>query len=620
MRHRGPDESGIAVDTGFAFGHRRLRILDLSPLGRQPMETPDGALVLVYNGEIYNYLDLKRELEAKGARFRSTSDTEVLLYGLYYDGISFIERCNGMFAFAAYDKRHRRGWLARDRLGIKPLHFFVDRGVLTFASEIKSILKLTGCARTPYLPAISSYLSFRYPIGHKTFFENIESLAPGTYVTVENGEMKATRYWQPEQAFARQAEDKGEAYYLEALRGHLQSAVGKRMVADVPVGAYLSGGVDSGAIVAIMAGLSDHPVQSFTIGFSEPGYDEFAYARQVADRYRTDHHEVVLAGEDYFQTMVELIGYKDAPLSVPNEVPLYKMSKELKKHITVVLSGEGADELFGGYGRIFRSTDDFDKARRAAELDGPLDEETAAFCRAFTEKYGVSSFRDPVTHFLHNYRYTDVPLKRSLLRLDVDSLEQSLVAQFQELFDHLPGETYRNQAFYTFEKLHLLGLLGRVDMATMAASVEARVPFVDHELVEFAFGLPEHYKLRWHDERARAAGRSMLGDAVSEQLDTPKWILKKACEPLLPHTILYRRKMGFPVPLDHWFGGTFLDFARSVLLDGRAKRRGLLNVKSIAGILDKADLSSNHPMAMKMWMLINLELFFQRYFDAEEAA
>jgi asparagine synthase (glutamine-hydrolysing) len=619
MQHRGPDDEGMARGARFAFGHRRLSILDLRAHARQPMETPDGALVLTYNGEIYNYKSLKRDLQAKGARFRTTSDTEVLLYGLYYDGIAFIERCNGMFAFAAYDKRTDCCWVARDRLGIKPLYYLMDDGVLTFSSEIKSILRLTGCSRTLNLQAVSSYLSFRYPIGNATFFENLDALSPGTYLTIQNCAVTETRYWDPREAFARQRHDKGEAYYLDALEERLTDAVRKRMVADVPIGAYLSGGVDSSAIASIMAGHSSHPVKSFTIGFREKGYDEFDYARVVAEQYQTDHHEIVLGGDDYFRTMVALIGYKDAPLSVPNEVPLYEMSKELKKYITVVLSGEGADELFGGYGRIFRSTDDFDKAQLAGQ-SAVHDAATATFCAAFGDKYGVPLFQRPVDHFLHNYRYTDLPLKRALLNLDVDTLEQGLVGQFEDLFASLPGETYRNKALYTFEKLHLLGLLGRVDMTTMATSVEARVPFVDHTLVEFAFGIPDQYKLRWLSADAKRASRPLLGDAVSETLDTPKWILKKACEPLLPKTILYRKKMGFPVPLDRWFGDKFNDFARDILLGSHSRERGLLNTKNLEIILDKTDLGTDHPMAMKMWMLVNLELFLRRYFDAEESA
>ena len=611
MEHRGPDDSGIVMDDRFVFGHRRLSILDLSSKARQPMVTPDGVLTLTYNGEIYNYETLRKSLQNRGVKFQTTSDTEVLLYGLYYEGIDFIKRCNGFFAFAAFDKRTNCCWVARDRLGIKPLYVHDDGKYLTFSSEIKSILALVGCQLELNLKSVSSYMSFRYPIGNQTFFEGIECLSPGNYLTIKNGRKQQFQYWDPKEAFNKQSEDKGESYYIEGLSAQLQAAISKRMVADVPVGAYLSGGVDSSLIAAVMATHTDHPLKSFTIGFDEPGYNEFEYASLVAQQYQTDHHEIILNADDYFQKLNTLIEFKDAPLAVPNEVPLYEMSKQLKKHITVVLSGEGADELFGGYGRIFRSTDEFEKANLAHSHQDP---ELAIFQAAFIRKYGVSSFSKQIDHFLHNYRYTSVNLKKSLLNLDIDVIEKELVGEFESLFDSLPGQSYLNKALYTFEKLHLQGLLGRVDTTTMATAVEARVPFVDHELVEFAFSIPEHYKLRWKSAADAENARSKLGNDISELHDIPKWILKKTGESFLPNKILYRKKMGFPVPLDKWFGGKFKTLAQDILLSSACKERGLINNRAVEAILNKADVSADHSMAMKLWMLVNLELFQVRYF------
>jgi len=614
MEHRGPDDSGVITDDRFIFGHRRLSILDLSTKARQPMVTPDGALTLSYNGEIYNFKALRKSLQNKGAKFHTTSDTEVLLYGLYYEGIDFIKRCNGFFAFAAYDKRTDCCWIARDRLGIKPLYVHDDGKFLTFSSEIKSILALTKFEAKLNVKSVSSYMSFRYPIGNQTFFEHVECLAPGNYLTIKNGSKKQIQYWDPRDAFDKQSEDKGESYYIEGLKAQLEDAISKRMIADVPVGAYLSGGVDSSLISAVMAMHTDHPLKSFTIGFDEPGYNEFEYASLVAQQYKTDHHEIILNADDYFQKLNTLIEFKDAPLAVPNEVPLYEMSKQLKKHITVVLSGEGADELFGGYGRIFRSTDEFEKAHLAAH--SPPDPELAIFQAAFIKKYGVSSFSKSVDHFLQNYRYTSINLKKSLLNLDIDGIEKELVGEFESLFDSLPGQSYLNKALYTFEKLHLQGLLGRVDTTTMATSVEARVPFVDHELVEFAFSIPEHYKMRWKSKADAENARSKLGNDISELYDIPKWILKKSSESLLPEKILYRKKMGFPVPLDKWFGGKFKALAQEILLSRACKERGLINQKSVESLLNKTDGSFDHSMGMKLWMLVNLELFQIKYFDS----
>jgi len=610
--HRGPDSSGMFHGRDFIFGHRRLSIIDLDPHANQPMVSECGNYILVFNGEIYNYLKLKNELSRQGYIFKTSSDTEVLLNAYMEYGIECIDKFVGMFAFALYDGVEDAFYIVRDRLGIKPLYFYKDDIHFFFSSEIKSILKLLKKKPRLNLDAISSYMSFRYPILNDSFFENIHSLAPATFLKIKNGRIETKEYWSPIERFKEQREDRGEEYYKERLKEILEDSVKLRMRSDVPFGAFLSGGVDSSIVAALMATNTNENIKTFTIGFKEEGFNEFKYANLVARRYNTDHHEILLGGDSYIENIQKLISFKDAPLSVPNEVPLYLMSKELKRYITVVLSGEGADEIFGGYGKIFRSPYDYERIKSLDNFDWKL-KQKKDLIENFREKYGVYSFDSEIEHFINLYSYTSMGEKKELLgaALDLNGIEQSLRVKFQDIFDQIKNESYTNKIMYAFEKIHLLGLLHRVDTATMAASVEARVPFVDHRLVEFAFTVPLKYKLKWKKERPE----TLMSDLISEEYDEPKYILKKTFEEMLPKEVLYRKKMGFPVPLNRWFGGEFNDFAKEILLSKVAKSRRLYNTDNIVRWLKSERLSKDHGFAMKIWMLINIELFIRKYID-----
>ena len=607
LSHRGPDDSGIYEYKNILLGHRRLSIIDLDNKAAQPMVSECGNYVIIYNGEIYNFQEIKKYLLKKGYRFKTKSDTEVLLYSFIEDGIECVKNFIGMFAFTILDKKRGEIYLVRDRLGIKPLYYYEDDNSFIFSSEIKSILKLLSYKPLLNIYAVSSYLSYRYPILNDTFFENIVSLPPAHYKKIElkSGKSYIQEYWNVSDKFKEQQEDKGEEFYIKKIRDILSNSVKYRMIADVPLGSFLSGGVDSSVVTALMVKNSDKPINTFTIGFKEEGYNEFEYARVVANKYHTNHHEIILEGKDYIENLQTLIHYKDAPLSVPNEVPLYLMSKELKKYITVVLSGEGADEIFGGYGRIFRSPYDFERLKNLKNNE--------EFMQNFKTKYKIDNFPNELEHFLSLYRYTSIEDKRTLLHssIDIDIIEQKLNKKFLHYFKELKNESYYNKIMYTFEKIHILGLLHRVDTTTMAASVEARVPFVDHRLVEFAFTIPVKYKLKWIKERPK----TLMSDKISENFDIPKYILKKAFEKELPKEILYRRKVGFPVPLHKWFGKNFNNYANSLLLSQKAKERNLYNVKNIQQWLNSDRLANNHSFAMKIWMLVNLELFIKKYFD-----
>jgi len=612
MHHRGPDDSAIYKEDNFIFGHNRLSIIDLSNHAKQPMHSICKNYTLVFNGEIYNYQELKEDLLTKGYTFKTKSDTEVLL-NLYIEyGIDCLDKLIGMFAFAIYDKIKNTYFIVRDRLGIKPLYYTLDQETFTFSSEIKSILALYNKNWTLDKTAISSYLSFRYPILNNTFFKNIYSLAPAHYIKIKDNNYDIVEYWSLKDKFKEQQNDKGEEFYIHKLRTLLESSVKYRMIADVPIGSFLSGGVDSSIITALMAQNSTLAVKTFTIGFEEDNFNEFQYAKIVANRYKTNHHEILLSGEDYINTMEKLISFKDAPLSVPNEVPLYLMSKELRKHITVVLSGEGADEIFGGYGRIFRSPYDLERIQNIDKLK-ISQEDKRAYCKEFFKKYLKQNFHSELEHFLSLYSYTSFEEKTKLLdnSINLGDIEKQLIKKFMFYFDEIEDESYTNKIMYVFEKIHLVGLLHRVDTTTMATSVEARVPFVDHRLVEFAFTIPLKYKLKWIKEKPKL----LMSDKISEEYDIPKYILKKSYEDMIPKEILYRKKMGFPVPLHSWFGGDFNTYAKSVLLSDQAKQRGIYNISNLEQWLNSDRLQHEHSFAMKIWMLINLELFCQKYFD-----
>ncbi|SEL70843.1 asparagine synthase (glutamine-hydrolysing) [Colwellia chukchiensis] len=608
LSHRGPNDSGFDTFHEQRLGHTRLSIMDLSDSGHQPMYSDCKNVALVFNGEIYNFKEIKARLATEGMTFTSQSDSEVLLNAYLHFGIDCIEHFIGMFAFIIVDKRAGKDctYVVRDRLGIKPLFYYQTEQGFIFSSEVKSILALAKRKFSLNKKTVSSYFSYRYSILDETFFEGIQNLSPGSYLHITKQGTTEHKYWQLAD-FVNQSEDKGEAYYLQRLDELLHSSIKYRMISDVPFGAYLSGGVDSSLVTAIMAKYSKEPIKTYTIGFAEAGYNEFNYADKVAQLYQTDHKAINIDAAEYFTTLNTLIRYKDAPLSVPNEVPLYLMSKALKKDITVVLSGEGADEIFGGYGRIFRSADDYTNQK--------LLRESPASAALYEKKYGQRQFATDLEHFIFNYSYTKPALKHSLLAKNIDwnIIESELNQRFEKSFNEVASSDYQTKMMYTFETVHLQGLLSRVDTTTMATSVEARVPFVDHRLVEFAFSIPNKYKLKWNSEKDQELAKNKMADDNSENHDTPKYILKKVGEKYLPDEVLYRKKMGFPVPLDKWLGGSFSEQAKQILVDKNNSANQVIDTEFVLSLLDDKELASNHALAMKVWMVLNLFAFCDTY-------
>lgn len=579
IAHRGPDGEGIATfSQNQGFGHRRLAILDLDTRANQPMINNDQTISIIFNGEIYNFQELKKEL-AGSYKFKTTSDTEVLLAGYQCKGLDWLlDHINGMYSFALFDAPKEKLFLVRDRFGIKPLYYYFKDHCLIFSSEIKGILA-SGLFEPSFNPAaIDEYLGYRYVREPNTFFKDIYQVPSAHYLTFHRGEfIQKKKYWQlPELNFETHYD---EQKILQATKSRLVDAVHRWLIADVRVGAYLSGGVDSSLTSAIMAQKLKDKVDTYTIGFQEEGFNEFKYAQMVADKYQTNHHAFVLQHKDYFKEWERLISFKDAPLAVPNEIPLAIMTSLLSKDITVVISGEGADELFGGYGRIFRSPFDFKHQ---------------------------TNYQDFFTYFSHLYEYVPREVRDTYL------VEQR---NYRSEFDQQIGSEFlrhknEENVFRFFHHYHIQGLLARVDMTTMQTSIEARPPFLDHQLIEYVYSeVPYSLKLKWNSPLDNLKAATQTADQYSEILDTPKYILKKIGEDFLPKEIIYRKKMGFPVPLTQWFP-KLESMALDLLTQANWVKKDKINE-----LIVEIKESNSTRSGQLLWMFLNVELFKQAYFS-----
>lgn len=579
LKHRGPNANEIeVVSNELGFGHRRLSIIDLDKRSNQPLYSNSRKTLIVYNGEIFNYKEIKKDL-INEYEFNTNSDTEVILAAYEIYGLDwFLKRANGMFAFALYDILQKKIFLVQDRFGIKPLFYYLENDVLVFSSEIKGILN-SGLVKAEFnYTAIDEYLGNRYIREPYTFFNNIYQLKAAKYLIVNhNLEVTEKDYWQlPKLNFN---EVQNETEIIEATDQKLQSTIKKWLISDVKVGTYLSGGLDSSVTTAMIAKMRGSGLDTYNIGFQEVGFNEFEYAREIAKLYSTNHHELLINDINFIDEWKKLIWYKDAPLSVPNEVPLAIMSNKLSKDITVVISGEGADELFGGYGKIFRTAFDFDN----------------------------HDIKDSFYNFFINkYEYTPRYVRdKYLLRSDNyrDFYDMSLKNEF---------ENYNNQEniFRFFHKFHIKGLLQRVDMTTMQTSVEGRPPFLDHELIEFVYtNVPYELKLKWKNLEAREKAKKMNSSVYSEDLDIPKYILKNVAKKYIPINIINRKKIGFPVPLNGWYP-RLEEFAKIELNETE-----WLKHKSVKELCQ--DLNQTDRSGQILWMFINIELFNKIYFNKE---
>ncbi|MCF7811340.1 asparagine synthase (glutamine-hydrolyzing) [bacterium] len=615
MKHRGPDGRGTWSEPGVGIGHRRLAIIDLegSP---QPMMSKDKRYVLSYNGEVYNYRQLRIILEGEGANFRTKGDTEVVLQALIHWGVNAVNRFEGMFAFSLWDRKEQSLLLVRDRLGIKPLFYSEKNNKFIFASEFKPILIYPWISSQPDPLGVTSYLAnYQISFDSQSIFKDIKSLKPGTYLKYTSDGIETKQYWKL--PFIPSKEKKAiwtpdrfpEA--VSQLSSMMPEVVKSHLISDVPVGSFLSGGIDSSVIITLMSDISGEKVKAYSVGFAEKGFSEFEFSQPLVEHLGLDHQLLKLSQKDYFPLMEKLIRHKAAPLSTPNEVPLWKLSKHLSKDIKVVLSGEGADELLGGYPSLLRSPHDFLASKKLREKADLMPQSTRQAIRdAIRRQYGKIGFKDLPDHFLNIYSWLNETDRREVLNPDFsNTLIETQIQQFWTgKIRKLPGLSPYDRYLYILETEHLRGLLARLDADTMAASVEGRVPYCDSRLVEYVWQLPFEYKLHWKSEKHRRMSGGLNSLEIAEKLDTAKYLLKETFRNRIPESIINRQKKAFPVPLESWLTGDY----KNIVVDritSSLKIADFLNASGLESWITRT--LSTGIGAMKVWMLLNLVIWLE---------
>jgi asparagine synthase (glutamine-hydrolysing) len=593
IRHRGPDDEGIHVEPGIGLGMRRLSIIDLAG-GRQPIHNELKTIWVVFNGEIYNYRELRAELEALGHHFYTSSDTESIVHAYEAWGEDAFRRLRGMFGIALWDGPRRTLLLARDRAGQKPVHYTERGGRLYFGSEIKSLLAAGAVDPTLNLAALDHYLAFLYTPRDASIFEGVRKLPPGHLLRWRDGRAEIQQYWQVD---ARETFRGSQDEAIEALGAVLQDAVGSHLVSDVPLGAFLSGGVDSSAVVGMMARASSRPVKTFSIGFDDPAFDELEYARTVAAHFGTDHHEFVVR-PDGLSILEDLIGHFDEPFADSSAIPTWYVSEIARRHVTVVLSGDGGDELFGGYDRYLPHprVAQFDRwsvpgMRKAAALVWPLLPHGAKgknFLR-HVAKDSAGRYLDSIAMFQPDERAS---LYASGVRASLALTSEAILARHFDRFAGLPHDGRMMR--FDFETYLPEDVLTKVDRMSMAHSIETRVPLLDNHVIDFAATLPSAFKIR--------DGRR-------------KHILKETLRPMLPPGILDRRKQGFGIPLGTWFRGGLTDLFSEVLDAPRTRQRGYFESRFVSRLL-KEHLAGERDHTLRLWQLLVFELWHRQYLDA----
>jgi len=577
MAHRGPDGSGFYINNNIGMGHRRLSIIDLST-GRQPMFNEDEQIVTVYNGEIYNYKEIKKELEAKGHIFKTDCDTEVIVHGYEQWGTDCVDKFNGMFAFVLWDNRAEKMWVVRDRLGIKPLYYYLDKDVFICASEIKAILKTDLVKSELNENVLDAYFSVGYVPGPETMFKGIKKLLPGHFLLVRGSDVREDEYWDFSDVHPRDISFDEAVEQVEVL---LADSVQKRLMSDVPLGAFLSGGLDSSMVVALMSNVAADPVNTFTVAYHE-GESEDQYAKVVADRFKTNHHVFFLEADDFFSSLKTLVKFAEEPIVEPAAISLYHIAKLAREKVTVLLSGEGSDEIFGGY-YLYQYMAKIDKANNfLPHFLNPILKILSGRASCMKHRKYIDWLTLPLSsRYQGTSSYLTDSQKKILYSPEFfeaksDYLESSFAGYFQRVKKMDP----LSQMLYVDTKTWLVDdLLVKADKMTMAASVELRVPFLDHRLVKAAMALPPRYKIN-------------SGEG--------KYILKKIAEPLLPREIVYRKKMGFPVPTKDWFKGDLISQVEDTI--SGLKKEFWLKDNALGHLLDrhKAGVEDHSKLMMTL--------------------
>lgn len=602
LRHRGPEDESIYVDGSLGFAHRRLSIIDLSKEGRQPMCNEDGTVWLVFNGAIYNYLELRQRLLAQGHRFRSHTDTEVILHLYEEEGEDCLQHLNGMFAFAIWDVRERRLFAARDRFGIKPFYHVQRDSSFAFSSEIKALFHSGLIEPRLDRRGLADYITFQLPLGTKTMFEGVHELPPGHCLTVRSdGTLSTRKYWDLD--FTIDTETSPEAFQSGTLQ-LLEDAIRLQLRADVPIGAHLSGGLDSSTVASLAAQLLSSPISTFSGGFHEsPAYDETRYARIVAQRWGTLHHEVFPGAQDFVNVMPGLMYHMDQPLAGPGVFPQLMVSRLAREHVKVVLGGQGGDEVFGGYTRYLIAY--LEKSIKGA-IEGTHEDEkfVVNFESILPNLRQIDGYQPLLRHFWSDGLF-DSDDRRYLRLIDRSSAmmkyldpgllpdvgEYDLFAEYRELFHAANCRSLINR-MTRFDMLTLLPALLHVeDRTSMSVSLESRVPLLDHRIAELVASMPP--KVKYEGGRAKHLFRNVAKHIVPEEISARQ------------------DKMGFPVPLTEWLqAGPVREFVRDTLLGAHVRRRGLIQVDGVEALLD-----GERSFGRGVWGLLSLELWQQAFFD-----
>ena len=620
MLHRGPDagDRWLDHDAGVALVHRRLSIIDLSAAGAQPMHSASGRYVLVYNGEVYNAEDLRPELEATGIEFRGHSDTEVVLEGCARWGVErTVKRLIGMFAFALWDRQERRLWLVRDRMGIKPLYWSLDKGRMIFGSELKALRAHPKCPREIDRGSVAAYLRHNYIPAPRSIYHAVHKLEPGRILSWAPGEEpNIESYWTLDavvESGRSNPFEGGEVEAVDELEALLKDAVGRRMAADVPLGAFLSGGIDSSTVVALMQAQSTRQVRSFSIGFEEEGYNEADHAAAVARHLGTDHTELYVSPDEARDAIPKIPEYFDEPFSDSSQIPTLLVSEMTRKHVTVALSGDGGDELFGGYTRYFTAQ------RYGRLLYAPpmaLRRVVAGVIRALPPAMWNRLFKSIPASMRHGATGHRMHVLADLLGGDRNALYRRLVSLWEDpdnlvigsqepkgllwdssvkdrIPDHLDQMMYLDTLTYMPDDI-----LTKVDRASMAVSLEARVPLIDHRVVAFAWSLPQHMKVK--DGQGKVVLRNVLSRYV-------------------PQELIDRPKMGFGVPIDDWLRGPLRDWAESLLSVESLKRTGLVRPGLVRERWSE-HLSGQRDWKYHIWDILMLQSWSERWNEGDRTS
>jgi asparagine synthase (glutamine-hydrolysing) len=604
LTHRGPDEAGLFVEKNIGLGHRRLSIVDLSS-GQQPMTNEDDSLVIVYNGEVYNHSDYREDLERKGHVYKSHCDTETILHLYEEDGAACVHKLRGMFAFAIWDKNKKELFIARDRFGVKPLYYVHDAdGSLFFASEIKALLEAKAVKPELNYAALPDYLANHGTCDDQTLFQNIKRLPPGHHLTWRDGRLTIEKYWdlsfEPFPANGHKIRD-WTAEWFEIFK----TAVRLRLMADVPLGMFLSGGIDSSAIAAVMSQMVSEPIKTFSVAFAEREANELEFARLVAKKFNTDHHEILVSPQEFWDALPKLIWHEDEPIAHPSSVALNFVSNLAVKHVKVVLTGEGSDESLAGYGRYAKTLMNLRYGEKYHQV-------TPSFLRHFVgariESLAVDS---KVRHKLSRTFLSIEPnieniyfdnfavFPRQMQTLMFTDATKARIGQhinpyaaMQGYYDSVKTDSLLNRMLYADIKTYLHELLMKQDQMSMAASIESRVPFLDHKLVEFTARMPENMKLRG---------------------SKTKFVLREAMRGILPDEILTRKKMGFPVPIGKWFRHHYKYLLDEYVLSERALSRGIFQPDFVRNIAARHQQGENHDE--RLWALLNFEIWQRQFID-----